>query len=98
MNVKDVFILILEIAAILLLCYAVYREKNLIKFEHKAWVYIKAFFKALYYTAKDYAGKTNFAKIKRMNADELAQFMCDNYECGNCPVCDATIRNQLERG
>lgn len=54
MNVKDVFILILEITAILLLCYAVYREKDLIKFERKAWFYIKAFFKALFYTVRDF--------------------------------------------
>lgn len=40
----------LECMAAAICCYAVYREKDLIKFEHKAWVYTKAFFKAFYYT------------------------------------------------
>ncbi len=35
---------------VLLGAYALYREKDLIKFERKVKKYIKAFFKALYYT------------------------------------------------
>lgn len=40
-----------EIALILLGAYAIYREKDIAKFERKALKYIKAFFKAVYYTA-----------------------------------------------
>lgn len=43
----------LECAAVALVCYAIYREKDLIKFERKIARYIKAFFKALYYTIKE---------------------------------------------
>lgn len=34
-------------------CYAIYREKDLIRFERKVAKYVKAFFKALYYTMKE---------------------------------------------
>ncbi len=43
----------LECAAVGLVCYAIYREKNLIKFERKVWKYTKAFFKALYYSVQE---------------------------------------------
>lgn len=43
----------LECAAVCLVCYAVYREKDLIKFERKVWKYTKAFFKALYLSTRD---------------------------------------------
>lgn len=43
----------LECAAVGLTCYAVYREKDLIILERKAWKYVKAFFKAVYFTLKD---------------------------------------------
>ena len=36
---------------------AILRETDLIKTEHRIWVYIKAFFKALYYTAKERGNK-----------------------------------------
>ncbi len=39
-----------EIAVILLGAYAIYREKDLIRLERKIAKYIKAFFKAVYYT------------------------------------------------
>jgi hypothetical protein len=32
---------------------AVLNEKRLIKFEHKLYIYVKAFLKALYYTCKE---------------------------------------------
>lgn len=44
---------LLECLAVGLVCYAIYREKDLIRFERKAWLYVKSFFKALYYTAKE---------------------------------------------
>ena len=43
----------LECAAVCLVCYAIYREKDLIKFERKAWRFIKAVFKAAYFTLCD---------------------------------------------
>lgn len=43
----------LECAAGALVCYAIYREKDLIKFERKVWKYTKAFFKAAYFTVYD---------------------------------------------
>lgn len=39
-----------QIGLILLGVYLIAHEKELIRFERKAWKYIKAFFKALYYT------------------------------------------------
>lgn len=52
-NIKDVFVFVLECCALALLCYSIYREKDIAKFERKAWFYIKAFFKALFYTVRD---------------------------------------------
>ena len=43
----------LECAAVGLVCYAIYREKDLIRFERKVWKYTKAFFKALYFSLQD---------------------------------------------
>lgn len=39
-----------EVALILLGAYAIYREKDIARFERKALKYIKAFLKAVYYT------------------------------------------------
>ncbi len=39
-----------EISLILLGAYAIYREKDIARFERKLAKYIKAFFKAVYYT------------------------------------------------
>ncbi len=43
----------LECAALGVVCYAIYREKDLIKFERKVWKYTKAFFKAAYFSIQD---------------------------------------------
>ena len=43
----------LECAAVGLVCYAIYREKDLIRFERKIWKYSKAFFKAVYFSIRD---------------------------------------------
>ena len=43
----------LECAAVGLVCYAIYREKDLIKFERKVWKYAKAFLKATYFSICD---------------------------------------------
>ncbi|MGN0525986.1 MAG: hypothetical protein ACI4IF_00955 [Acutalibacteraceae bacterium] len=42
-----------EIVACVFACYLVYREKDLIKFEHKVWIYTKAFFKAVVFSVRD---------------------------------------------
>lgn len=43
----------LECAAVGLVCYAIYREKDLIRFERKVWKYTKAFFKSVYFSVRD---------------------------------------------
>ena len=43
----------LECAAVGLVCYAIYREKDLIRFERKVWKYAKGFFKAVCFTLHD---------------------------------------------
>ena len=43
----------LECAAVGLVCYAIYREKDLVKFERKVWKYTKAFFKSVYFSLRD---------------------------------------------
>ena len=55
----------LECAAVCLTCYAIYREKDLIRFEKKAWRFIKAFFKAAYFTLRD-----KFIKEKKQTVAE----------------------------
>ena len=44
------FRFILECLAVVLVCYAIYREQDLIKLERKIAFYIKAFFKACYFS------------------------------------------------
>lgn len=44
---------ILELSAIALLCYGVYREKDLIKFERKVYKYVKAFVLSCAYSVRD---------------------------------------------
>lgn len=42
-----------EIAICVFACYLIYREKDLIKFEHKVWVFAKAFLKAVVFSVRD---------------------------------------------
>ena len=53
MTFFDIIKFLLEVGAILLGCYLIYREKDLIKFEKKVFKYTKAFFKACAYTLRD---------------------------------------------
>lgn len=53
MTMFDIIKFLLEVSAILLGCYLIYREKDLIKFEKKVWKYAKAFVKACAYTLRD---------------------------------------------
>ena len=45
--------LLLELLAIALASYCVYRQEDIAKWERKMWRYIKFFFKALFYTVRD---------------------------------------------
>ncbi len=31
---------------------------------------------------------TNYDRIKKMSVEEMAEFMCDNFDCGVCPAFD----------
>lgn len=50
MTTSTVLCFFFNTALVILGAYAIYREKELIKFERKVKKYIKAFFKAMYYT------------------------------------------------
>ncbi len=72
---------IIEILIILVLSYGVYREKSLIRFEQKIAKYIKAFFKAVYYSIKDLVEK---ASAPQSETDEQKQARFDSgAEAGN---------------
>jgi len=45
--------LTLEFLAIILVCYCVYRQNDIAKWEQKVWRYIKGFFKAVVFTVRD---------------------------------------------
>lgn len=53
MTLFSIIKVVLELSAIALLCYGVYREKDLIKFERKVFKYLKAFVLSCVYTVKD---------------------------------------------
>ena len=59
MELLSILRFLLECMAVGLVCYAIYREKDLIKFERKVARYIKAFFKALFFTIKERKGNNN---------------------------------------
>jgi putative aldouronate transport system substrate-binding protein len=68
-----------EVALILLGAYAIYREKDIARFERKALKYIKAFFKAVYYTVLE-KKQSKVKKVSRptyRNAeyDEMLSFV-----------------------
>lgn len=52
MTTLAIFKILVQTALILLAAYSIYREKDLIKLERKVAKYVKAFFKALYYTVR----------------------------------------------
>ncbi len=53
MTLLSIIKVILELSAIALLCYGVYREKDLIKFERKVFKYVKAFVLSCVYCIRD---------------------------------------------
>jgi hypothetical protein len=65
--------LIVEVAIISLGAYAIYREKDLVKFERKVARYVKAFCKALYCTIRD--------KKKTVKSENIVEYKRnDEYE------------------
>ena len=63
-----------NIGLVLLGAYAIYREKDLIKFERKVKRYVKAFFKAAYYTVLEKKHKNNAPVEELHNADYSADY------------------------
>lgn len=58
-----------NIGLVLLGAYAIYREKDLIKFERKVKKYVKAFFKALYYSVLEKKNK-NKAPVQELHSED----------------------------
>ena len=50
--------LLFDLLLIIFVLILIYNEQKIVVWERKVWKYIKAFFKALYYTLKDVGGKT----------------------------------------
>lgn len=68
--------IIAQAALILLGSYALYRERDLIKFERKAGKYIKAFFKALFYTVRQKRSSSkNISKLPTYRNDEYDEML-----------------------
>lgn len=61
---------IIEGLFVLLAGYAIYREKDLIRFERKIAKVVKAFFKALYYTFQE---KRNRKPVNKVNVHAISQ-------------------------
>ena len=66
MTTLTILKLFFNIGLVLLGAYAIYREKDLIKFERKVIKYIKAFFKALYFTVLEKKNKKS-APVHELN-------------------------------
>ncbi len=67
MTTLEMIKLFFEIGMILLGGYALYREKDLIRFERKVAKYVKAFFKACYYTILEKKQRKNKNKTVRVS-------------------------------
>ena len=61
-----------HISLILLGALVIYKEKELIKFERKAKKYIKAFFKAVYYTILEKRNEKN-VPVEELYKDEYKE-------------------------
>lgn len=66
----------LECAAVGLVCYAIYCEKDLIRFERKVWKYTKAFFKAVYFSLQDkFASKKEIKNVTPLVNAEFEEML-----------------------
>ena len=52
MSNETIMQFLLNLVLVYIGCLTIIHERELIRFERKVWKYIKAFFKALYYTIK----------------------------------------------
>ena len=68
--VKFFFHFMLVLAGVL----ALYKEKELIRFERKVKKYVKAFFKAVYYTALEKKNSKNKATVVKMDDARKAEY------------------------
>lgn len=58
MTTLTLFKALIEMLVVILVCYGIYREKSLIRFERRAFKFIKCFFKALYITVGEKFAKS----------------------------------------
>lgn len=59
-----------EIIAVVVCSYAVYRQKDLIRFEKTVWKYTKAFVKACYCTLQDKFVGQNCARVVSVSTEK----------------------------
>ncbi len=80
MTTLTLFKALIEMLVVILVCYGIYREKSLVRFERRAFKFLKCFFKALYITADEKFGKASAkrtASITHLSADsEKSQSFC----------------------
>ena len=75
MTTLAIFKILVQSTLIILAAYSIYREKDLIKLERKAVKYIKAFFKALYYTVRRKKSDNNMSKLPTYRNNEYDEML-----------------------
>ncbi len=75
MTTLAIFKILVLCALIVLASYSIYREADLIKFERKVGKYVKAFFKALYYTIRNKKIKNNVTKMPNYHNAEYDEML-----------------------
>jgi uncharacterized protein (UPF0305 family) len=75
MTTLELIKLFIEIAIISLGAYAIYSEKDLVRFERKAAKYIKAFFKALQLSIRDKKQSKRVAVVTPYRNDEYDEML-----------------------
>lgn len=71
MTTITLFKALIEILAVILVCYGIYHEKKLIRFERKAFKFVKCFFKACVLTIEEKRAKNkSSAQITDISAFE----------------------------
>lgn len=76
MTILAIFKILVLCALVILASYSIYREADLIKFERKVGKYIKAFFKALYYSIRNRKSSSdNVSKMPTYRNDEYDEML-----------------------
>ncbi len=75
MTTLAIFKVLVLTALVILAAYSIYKEKELIKFERKVAKYIKAFFKALYYTVRRKKTNDNMSKMPSYRNSEYEEML-----------------------